>query len=310
MISITKTSCLFLLTCLVQDASAQLTRDFPELLTLQSFGLRENVARVEEVKSLYRTDGQKITITNMVFDGKGRIDSLSITDTNKDHTLKIFHYSNDTLLSSKVIYTGKRSGDSSAFLYDRSGRLREIQNFSLNGKSTGMMRYRYDGKGRLNYIMSNDGDNKLLEIIRFRYPAPDEYIRSVYNENQQYISGTHFMHTKDTAKNQWTRYYYYGSPDSCTGVEDITFNSAGLETRRIVMNAERKMTAYSTCNYNAAGDPEEKTDFSEATERDIHIRFEYRYDPSGNWISQTVYRNDTFELVTAREITYRAAPTE
>lgn len=305
MISITRTSCLCFLICLAQDATAQLTHDFPELLTRQSFGLRGNVARAEEVTSWYRTEGQKIAVTNLVFDEKGRIDSLSITDTNKIHTLKVFHYGGDSLLSSRVIYTGRKSGDSSAFLYNKSGRLREIQEFSLNGNSTGRIRYRYDGEGRLNYIMKNDGDNKLLEIIRFKYPARDEYIRTVFNENQQYVSGIHFMYSGDTSKSQWTRFYYRGTPDSCTGIEDITFNKTGQETRRIVMTAERRMTGYSTCNYNATGDPEEKTDFSEVTEKDIQTRYEYSYDPSGNWIRQTTYTNDTLQMVTAREIAYR-----
>lgn len=303
MISMTRTSCLFFLICLVQDVAAQLTHDFPKLLTVQSFGFRGAVVRAEEVTSLYRTGGQKTAVRNMVFDEKGRIDTLSLTDTNKIHTLKVFRYKDDSLIRSQVIYTGKKAGDSSAFVYNKSDRLQEIQSFSLTGNRTGRMRYRYDGEGRLNYIMKNDGDNKLLEMIRFKYPTHDEYTRTVFNENQQYVSGIHFMHTKDTAKSQWTR-YYYGAPDSCTGVESITFNNAGLETSRIAMTAERKMTAYSTCSFNAAGAPEEKTDFSEAAEEDVRTRHEYLYDPSGNWIKRITYRNDTLQTVTAREITY------
>jgi hypothetical protein len=303
--SIYKLRLLLCICIFAQSATAQWKEDFPQLLTLQTFGLHGNVSHVEEVKSESRSKEQKITITKMVFDKQGRIDSLTIIDTNKQQTLKLFHYENDTLVKSIVTYSGKKGGDSTAYLYSPTGRLRDVEKFSLKGSAIFRMRYRYDSKGRLHYIMNNDGNNRLVEIIRFRYPTANEYVRARYNDQQQFASSIRMMHTKNTEKDQWTYFYYQGDPDSCVGIEDITFNRDGQETHRVVMTADRRMIAYATRSYNASGHVIAQTDFSEATESELHYRYDYQYDQHGNWINLTLFENEEVKMMTARQITYR-----
>ncbi len=289
---------------LITQANAQPIQDFPKPITLKDFGLRGPVSKVEEVQSFYRTKEQKLIIRNLSFDKFGRLDSITVVDTNSVPTLTVYHYSNDTLISSEVIYKGKKSGDSIAYLYNKSGRLREIHSFNLKGKPTAISRYRYDSERKLNYIMKHDGDNKLMEIIRFRFPAPNEYVRSVFDENQQYVSGIHFMIETGADKTQWTRFYYLGSPDSLNQIEDITLNAEGLETRKVLMDGQRRMTGYSSTSYNEHNDPIESSVFSELTESQDELRYEYNYDAQGNWTSLNILKNDSLEMSAARAIIY------
>jgi|GEM_PF-3519034 len=298
-------ACLIMLAFFTCTATARQTDDFPELLTRQSYQLRGDVVKLVETEVFYRTDAGMSSIRSMRFDEQGRTDTLELTDTNKIHTLKVFRYE-DGHINSIVTFTGGKMDDSSSLDYDKSGLLREIRTFSAKGRMTQWVRYRYNSKKQPLYIMYNDGSNKLQQMIRFRQTGKEEYLRTVFNDDLKYVSGTQLMHTSDSTQRQET-FYYYGAPDSCTGIESITYDNAGRETGRVVMDGEKRMISYSSCSYNEAGDPEKELVFPAASEDKKEITHEYKYDPQGNWLQRTTYLNGALEKVTVREISYREA---
>ncbi|MFQ5597036.1 MAG: hypothetical protein ACE5GK_03205 [Nitrospiria bacterium] len=243
-----------------------------------------SLAKPEKLQELLIGPVQKVRIELGTLK---QVDSQWIPKGPKIPWLETHYDKNGYRVEEEQFYTEKSLDFKSVFHYDSEGNLSEG------------VEYDYQGAVTFNWTYLHDRDRKVIEKKQF-FPNGDLFSITtfVYDETGNLLEEKRFL---EQTKNQFRWTYDYNK--SGRKLEESYYL---MRPGRQAGEVKTMLNFRAVFGYDDRGNLVEETKYDASGKLSSKRRFQYEYDPIGNWITQTAFGSagPTVAEITYRTITY------